>query len=164
MALTVNRNGGEQGRNAASKPIRSGGQEFLKNLIRLPESRYRTTNSGLKVAVLREGKGSSLTPGMAVKVHYTGWLETGKKFDSSLDKGQPIEFRMGAGQVIKGWEEGLTGMKVGERRQLIIPAELAYGNRRKGEIPPGATLIFTVEAVSMREAPSNPNGKMSVLA
>ena len=164
MAITVNRNGGEQGRNAASQPVRSGGQEFLKNLISLPEGRYRTTDSGLKVAVLREGEGKAFTPGMTVKVHYTGWLETGKKFDSSLDKGRPIEFRMGVGQVIKGWEEGLTGMKAGERRQLIIPAELAYGNRRVGQIPPGATLIFNVEAVSMKETASNPNGKMSVMA
>ena len=164
MTMTVNRNGGEQGRSAASQPARSGGQDFLKELVRLPEGRYRTTDSGLKVAVLREGKGKALISGMTVKVHYTGWLETGKKFDSSLDKGLPMEFRMGVGQVIKGWEEGLTGMKVGERRQLIIPAKLAYGDRRMGKIPPGATLIFNVEAVSIKEAPANPNGKMSVLA
>ncbi len=137
---------------------------FFQSISKLPDSRFRTTESGLKVAVIKEGSGQPLTQGMVVKVHYTGWTEQGVEFDSSVKKGQPFTFRLGAGRVIKGWEEGMSGIKPGERRQLVIPAELAYGDREVGKIPPGSTLIFNVEAVAVERGLSNPNGKMSVLA
>lgn len=89
-------------------------------------------------------------PGNTVKVHYTGWLTDGTKFDSSADHGEPFEFRLGAGNVIKGWDEGIAGMRVGGRRQLRIPPALAYGPRAVGPIPANATLIFDVELVEVR--------------
>jgi peptidylprolyl isomerase len=105
-----------------------------------------TTASGLKYVELAEGTGATPTKGQTVSVHYTGTLEDGKKFDSSRDRGQPFKFQIGEGQVIKGWDEGLSTMKVGGRRKLIIPAELGYGDRGAGGvIPPKATLIFDVE-------------------
>jgi len=85
-----------------------------------------------------------------VTVHYTGWLTDGSMFDSSLSRGEPFVFPLGAGRVIRGWDEGVAGMRVGGRRQLIIPAALAYGNRGAGGIiPPGATLIFEVELLEV---------------
>jgi FKBP-type peptidyl-prolyl cis-trans isomerase len=101
---------------------------------------------------------------MTITVNYAGWTENGVKFDSSQDRGKPFSFRLGQGTVIKGWEEGLAGMKPGEKRQLIVPAELAYGDRQVGKIPPGATLVFNVEAVSVEAPPGNPNGTLSVRA
>ena len=108
---------------------------------------YKTNPSGLKYAILKEGKGDEAKNGQKVSVHYTGWLQDGgKKFDSSVDRGQPFQFNLGAGQVIKGWDEGVKGMKVGEKRQLVIPPKLGYGeNGAGGVIPPNATLIFDVE-------------------
>jgi FKBP-type peptidyl-prolyl cis-trans isomerase len=109
------------------------------------------TASGLGYVELAEGKGATPTPGQTVSVHYTGWLESGKKFDSSVDRGQPLEFPIGRGQVIKGWDEGVGTMKVGGKRKLIIPAALGYGDRGAGGvIPPGATLIFEVELLAAR--------------
>lgn len=110
-----------------------------------------TTPSGLKYYVLAPSKSTVVAKtGNKVKVHYTGWLTDGKKFDSSLDRGEPIEFAVGTGQVIKGWDEGITGMKVGEKRQLQIPAALGYGARGAGgAIPPNADLIFDVELVAV---------------
>ena len=111
-----------------------------------------TTASGLKYYVLKPGTGAAVAKsGQTVKVHYTGWLTNGKKFDSSLDRGEPIEFKLGVGQVIKGWDEGVAGMKVGEQRQLQIPAALGYGARGAGgDIPPNSDLIFDVELVSAK--------------
>ncbi|HEB82815.1 MAG TPA: FKBP-type peptidyl-prolyl cis-trans isomerase [Gammaproteobacteria bacterium] len=96
------------------------------------------------------GEGEEAKPGHTVEVHYTGWLVDGSKFDSSLDRDQTFSFKLGAGQVIAGWDQGVAGMKVGGTRKLTIPAELGYGERGAGGvIPPGATLIFKVELVSV---------------
>ncbi len=109
-----------------------------------------TTASGLKYVVLNEGTGATPKTGQTVVVHYTGTLEDGTKFDSSRDRGQPFSFKLGVGQVIKGWDEGLSTMKVGDRRKLTIPPELGYGARGAGgTIPPNATLIFDVELLKI---------------
>jgi len=105
-----------------------------------------TTESGLKYVDLVEGTGAQPQAGQTVIVHYTGTLEDGTKFDSSRDRNQPFSFRLGVGQVIRGWDEGLSTMRVGGRRQLIIPPDLGYGARGAGGvIPPNATLVFDVE-------------------
>lgn len=105
-----------------------------------------TTDSGLQYVDIVEGDGASPNKGDTVVVHYTGTLEDGRKFDSSRDRGQPFSFKVGVGQVIQGWDEGVGSMKVGGRRKLIIPADLGYGARGAGGvIPPNATLIFDVE-------------------
>jgi peptidylprolyl isomerase len=109
-----------------------------------------TTPSGLKYIDLIEGTGAEPQKGQTVVVHYTGTLENGRKFDSSRDRDQPFEFSIGAGRVIKGWDEGLSTMKVGGQRRLIIPPELGYGARGAGGvIPPNATLIFDVELLGI---------------
>ncbi|NJM63002.1 MAG: FKBP-type peptidyl-prolyl cis-trans isomerase [Oscillatoriales cyanobacterium RU_3_3] len=105
-----------------------------------------TTDSGLKYVELKEADGATPKTGQTVVVHYTGTLEDGTKFDSSRDRNSPFQFKIGVGQVIKGWDEGVGTMKVGSRRKLIIPPELGYGARGAGGvIPPNATLIFDVE-------------------
>jgi peptidylprolyl isomerase len=108
-----------------------------------------TTASGLKYIILKEGSGVKPTPGKSVSVHYTGYLTDGTKFDSSVDRGQPISFAIGRGQVIQGWDEGIMLLKAGSRARLIIPHELGYGAQGYPPvIPPSATLIFDVELVS----------------
>ncbi|AFZ49582.1 FKBP-type peptidyl-prolyl cis-trans isomerase [Dactylococcopsis salina] len=106
----------------------------------------KTTDSGLRYVEVEEGEGEVPQSGQTVVVHYTGGLADGTKFDSSRDRDRPFSFKLGQGQVIKGWEEGISTMRVGGRRQLIIPPELGYGQRGAGGvIPPNATLIFDVE-------------------
>ena len=114
------------------------------------EAQPTVTPSGLQIEVLQAGGGATAAAGDTAVVHYTGWLTDGAKFDSSLDRGQPFEFGLGAGMVIEGWDEGVIGMKVGGKRKLTIPPELAYGDRGAGGIiPPGATLVFEVELVDV---------------
>jgi FKBP-type peptidyl-prolyl cis-trans isomerase len=104
----------------------------------------------LKIEDLTVGTGAEATKGKFVSVHYTGTLESGKKFDSSLDRGEPFQFKLGAGMVIAGWDQGVAGMKVGGKRKLTIPSHLGYGDRGyPGVIPPRATLIFEVELLGI---------------
>jgi peptidylprolyl isomerase len=110
-----------------------------------------TTESGLKYVDYTVGNGASPKQGDMVVVHYSGFLTDGSKFDSSVDRGQPFEFKIGVGQVIKGWDEGVMSMKIGGKRKLIIPPELGYGARGAGDvIPPNATLLFDVELLGIK--------------
>jgi FKBP-type peptidyl-prolyl cis-trans isomerase len=114
-----------------------------------PES---VTASGLKIQDLKVGDGPEAVSGKTVQVHYVGRLQDGTKFDSSLDRGEPFSFRLGAGEVIEGWDQGVAGMKVGGKRMLTIPPELGYGQQGAGEaIPPGATLIFEVQLLGVQD-------------
>lgn len=109
-----------------------------------------TTASGLRYTDVIIGKGASPTVGKQVTVHYTGTLENGRKFDSSVDRNEPFSFTIGVGQVIKGWDEGVMTMKAGGKRKLIIPSKLGYGSRGAGSvIPPNATLLFDVELLNV---------------
>jgi peptidylprolyl isomerase len=108
------------------------------------------TNSGLEYIIVKEGAGKQAEAGLNVEVHYTGYLENGEIFDSSVKRGKPIDFPLGTGRVIKGWDEGIAMMKVGGKRRLIIPSELGYGSRAQGSIPANATLIFDVELVNVK--------------
>jgi len=109
-----------------------------------------TTASGLGIEDIKVGDGATAEAGQRVTVHYTGWLENGTKFDSSKDRNDPFDFPLGRGHVIKGWDEGVAGMKIGGVRKLTIPAHLGYGARGAGGvIPPNATLIFEVELLGL---------------
>jgi FKBP-type peptidyl-prolyl cis-trans isomerase FkpA len=110
----------------------------------------RITDSGLKIEELEEGDGAEAVPGNRVTVHYTGWLTDESKFDSSKDRNEPFSFPLGGGRVIRGWDEGVAGMKVGGRRRLTIPPHLGYGAAGAGGvIPPNATLVFEVELLGV---------------
>jgi peptidylprolyl isomerase len=108
-----------------------------------------STPTGLKYVDLKVGEGAEAAPGNVVTVHYTGVLENGTKFDSSLDRQEPFTFRLGAQEVIDGWEQGIAGMKVGGKRKLTIPPDLGYGDQGSGAIPPGSTLIFEVQLLGI---------------
>jgi FKBP-type peptidyl-prolyl cis-trans isomerase len=128
---------------AAAKPAASGPTKVTGEPTK--------TASGLEYWDIKVGTGAVAQSGQHVKVDYTGWLTTGKKFDSSVGTGKPFEFMLGASQVIKGWDEGVVGMKVGGKRQLRIPPDLAYGAAGyPGAIPPSATLIFDVQLVDVK--------------
>jgi FKBP-type peptidyl-prolyl cis-trans isomerase len=114
-----------------------------------PEAGFTQLPGGLQYKDEPAGTGDEAKAGQLVSVHYTGTLLDGTKFDSSKDRGQPFQFPLGAGQVIKGWDEGVAGMKVGGTRTLIIPSSMAYGDRGTGPIPPGATLKFVVELLAV---------------
>jgi FKBP-type peptidyl-prolyl cis-trans isomerase len=110
------------------------------------------TSSGLQIEKLADGQGAMPQPGDRVTVHYTGWLTNGTKFDSSVDRGQPFVFTIGRGQVIRGWDEGVATMHVGDKVRLTIPPEMGYGPRGAGGvIPPNATLIFEVELLGVNK-------------
>jgi peptidylprolyl isomerase len=115
---------------------------------------FTTTESGMKYKVTKQGDGAIPAAGLTVKAHYTGWLDgfdSEKKFDSSRDRGRPFSFKVGAGQVIRGWDESFSAMQVGERRQIILPPRLGYGDRGAGGvIPGGATLYFDVELLAIQ--------------
>lgn len=111
---------------------------------------FMITN-GLTAEIITEGNGAEAKAGNTVSVHYTGWLTNGIKFDSSVDRGQPFSFTLGVGQVIAGWDQGVVGMKVGEKRKLTIAPELGYGaTGAGGAIPPNATLVFEVELLAIQ--------------
>ena len=130
---------------ALSYPLTQGGEKSTK------EEKVITTKSGLKYVELKVGTGETAKAGHRVTVHYTGWLKNGKKFDSSRDRDDPFTFDLGAGDVIKGWDEGVAGMKVGGKRRLIIPPKLGYGAKGAGKvIPPNAELIFEVELLKVK--------------
>ena len=108
--------------------------------------------SDLQIEEMKIGTGESPKKGQTVVVHYTGWLTKGKKFDSSVDRGEPFEFQIGVGQVIQGWDEGVMTMRIGGKRKLTIPPEMAYGSRDVGDglIPPNSTLVFEVELLDLK--------------
>ncbi|MDP2638999.1 MAG: FKBP-type peptidyl-prolyl cis-trans isomerase [Candidatus Azambacteria bacterium] len=115
------------------------------------DDKLTTNKQGIQIEVLKEGAGAIAKNGDTVAVHYVGTLENGTKFDSSVDRGTPFEFSLGAGQVIPGWDIGVEGMKIGEARKLTIPSELAYGPNGAGDIiPPNATLIFEVQLLGIK--------------
>lgn len=116
-----------------------------------PTEQLNTTIMELQIETLTPGTGAQITAGQTAVVHYTGWLTDGKKFDSSVDRGEPFEFQLGTGMVIPGWDQGVLGMKVGEKRKLTIPSNLAYGDAGvPGAIPAKATLIFEVELMGIK--------------
>ncbi len=121
-----------------TQPAAGGGGQMAQNVTEL------------KIEDLKVGNGAEAKSGQPVTVHYTGWLTNGQKFDSSLDRGQPFKFMLGAGQVIPGWDKGVAGMKVGGKRKLTIPPNMGYGERGAGGvIPPNATLVFEVELLGV---------------
>jgi FKBP-type peptidyl-prolyl cis-trans isomerase len=116
-----------------------------------PAAREVVTRSGLKYVDLKVGEGEEARPTQVVEVHYTGWLTNGTKFESSHDANKPLAFRVGAGDVLKGWDEGVVGMKVGGKRRLVLPPELGYGKLGAGGVvPPNATLVFEFELLGVR--------------
>lgn len=118
---------------------------------KVDEADYQTTDSGLKYAILKKSDGEKPQSGQTVAVHYSGWLPDGKNFDSSYKRNKPFEFMLGQGQVIRGWDEGISLLKKGEKAQLVIPPELGYGQRGiPGVIPANSTLIFDVELVDIK--------------
>ena len=129
-----------------------GGNYYIKkmNLTSTNQTAQEENTPKVQIETLQEGSGAEAKEGDNISVNYTGVLENGEKFDSNLDRSEPFQFTLGIGQVIKGWDEGIVGMKMGEKRKLIIPSELGYGTEGvSGRIPPNATLIFEVELLKI---------------
>ncbi len=120
---------------------------YLESLEKEHEGKIETTDSGLRYIVINEGKGDKPSKGTQIMAHYSGKLVNGKKFDSSYDRKEPFSFRVGIGEVIPGWDEAFLDMTSGEKRVLIIPPSLGYGNEEIGPIPAGSTLVFEAELV-----------------
>ena len=133
----------ENNQNESAKPMVSPDSNLEDNNIK------QIISNGVNIEILKQGEGEGAKNNDKVTAHYIGTLASGEKFDSSIDRGQPFSFILGSGQVIKGWEEGVLGMKAGEKRKLTIPAELGYGEKGIGAIPPNATLIFEVELLKI---------------
>jgi peptidylprolyl isomerase len=134
-----------------SKAANDNGWSSNKMTIAQAPNGFTSTSSGLQYKDAVVGTGAMPHPGQTVSVHYTGWLTNGKKFDSSVDRGQPFQFQIGEGQVIKGWDEGVGTMRVGGKRRLVIPPTLGYGSTGAGNaIPPNATLVFDVQLLGVQ--------------
>lgn len=134
---------------SASKPGPPGPGPWAK----IDAKDYKALDGGLMYAVIKPGAGPAIKSGQQALMHYTGWVKSsGKKFDSSRDRGQPFPFPLGQGAVIPGWDKGVVGMKQGEQRQLVIPAAMGYGDQGTpdGAIPPGADLVFDIELMGMK--------------
>jgi FKBP-type peptidyl-prolyl cis-trans isomerase len=136
----------------ADAEVKTAAAAALKEITGAEVKELSTTDTGLKYLDYKAGDGKAAQPGDTAEVHYTGWLTNGKKFDSSRDRGETFQFPLGARRVIAGWDQGVAGMKPGQRRLLVIPARLAYGDRDVGNglIPAGSTLVFDVELISAR--------------
>ena len=136
---------------AESKDTKKDAKKAPKKTEAKAAKKEDKTVSNLQINDVSKGTGAEATSGKTVFVHYTGWLMDGKKFDSSVDRGQPFSFLLGSGQVIKGWDEGVKGMKVGGKRKLTIPSSMGYGEQGAGGvIPPNATLLFEVELLDVK--------------
>lgn len=133
-----------------TKPTESQAVQMARKLGTPTNNPVVTTPSGLQYIDVKVGEGEAAKAGQTAEVHYTGWLVSGIKFDSSLDRGQPFSFPMGAGRVIKGWDQGVVGMKPGGVRKLIVPPSLGYGGQAMGPIPPDSTLIFEVQLLTAK--------------
>lgn len=148
IAIINDKNGSEINRINVEVESETNIENTNNNLDNMSEE--NKNESGLGIDIVTEGTGAEAVNGKTVAVHYTGKFEDGTVFDSSIQRGTPIEFVLGAGMVIQGWEQGILGMKVGEKRVLTIPSDLGYGEFGAGPIPGGATLIFDVELVDVK--------------
>lgn len=143
--------GGGESQPAANSPVTPAEKQSVESSGMLPGAKTTTTPSGLAYEDVVVGTGATPQAGQLVSVHYTGWLLNGTKFDSSVDRGQPFQFTLGKGEVIRGWDEGVATMKVGGKRKLTIPAALGYGSSGMPPvIPPDSTLLFDVELLGVQ--------------
>ena len=151
-SATGERTAGESAVGDDSTPVSNGASSGEESSGAESEAAVLVSESGLQIKILVLGTGEQPRKGDTVVVHYTGWLLDGTKFDSSVDKDRPLEFKLGQGAVIEGWDEGVANMRVGGKRELTIPPELAYGDQQRGPIiKPGSTLVFEVELLEVKQ-------------